>query len=283
MNFKKKRKRQGSESDYSDDGLGGGGGGMSLSAEDALKKEEDDASKRRSGRNTARKKYVDELDINLSDEEHMIVKDGDVVLGEDGQPKAQAGGHLVYVDPNSEDTMVIQTILAMRMGEREIIESDDEEEEAEKNKPQQNGEVGEKEGETKGDEDKSKAKKKPAKKIEVEEFYVKYRAFSYIHCEWRTEEELMKGDKRANGKIKRFKQKRQQSQNIMDFLEEDSFNPDYLEVDRILDCTESVEPETKKVVKHYLVKWKSLPYEDCTWEVEEDVDAIRVSFTSLFA
>merc|ERR1711915_1139664 len=85
-----------------------------------------------------------------------------------------------------------------------------------------------------------------------------------------------KGDKRANGKIKRFKQKRQQSQNLMDFLEEDSFNPDYIEVDRILDCTESVEPETKRVVKHYLVKWKSLPYEDCTWEVEEDVDAIRV-------
>ena len=23
---------------------------------------------------------------------------------------------------------------------------------------------------------------------------------------------------------------------------------------------------------HYLVKWRSLPYEDATWELEEDVD-----------
>ena len=24
---------------------------------------------------------------------------------------------------------------------------------------------------------------------------------------------------------------------------------------------------------HYLVKWRSLPYEDATWELEEDVDS----------
>ena len=28
--------------------------------------------------------------------------------------------------------------------------------------------------------------------------------------------------------------------------------------------------------KHYLVKWRSLPYEDCTWELEADVDPIRI-------
>lgn len=27
------------------------------------------------------------------------------------------------------------------------------------------------------------------------------------------------------------------------------------------------------MVTHYLVKWRSLPYEDATWELEEDVDA----------
>lgn len=26
------------------------------------------------------------------------------------------------------------------------------------------------------------------------------------------------------------------------------------------------------MVTHYLVKWRSLPYEDATWELEEDVD-----------
>ena len=27
---------------------------------------------------------------------------------------------------------------------------------------------------------------------------------------------------------------------------------------------------------HYLVKWRSLPYEDCTWELEADVDPLKI-------
>lgn len=65
--------------------------------------------------------------------------------------------------------------------------------------------------------EKKKPKKTP-KKIEVEEFYVKYRSFSYLHAEWRTEEELFKGDKRVVGKIKRFKQKRATTQNMLEFV-----------------------------------------------------------------
>ena len=49
---------------------------------------------------------------------------------------------------------------------------------------------------------------------DLEEYYVKYRNFSYLHCEWRTEEELYKGDKRIANKIKRFKQKQQQQLNL---------------------------------------------------------------------
>jgi len=52
--------------------------------------------------------------------------------------------------------------------------------------------------------------------IEVEEYFVKYRNFSYLHCEWRTEEELYKGDKRIQAKLKRFKQKQQQNTNIFE-------------------------------------------------------------------
>lgn len=59
-------------------------------------------------------------------------------------------------------------------------------------------------------------------------------------------------------------------------LEEESFNPDYMEVDRVLDMSETT-MEVGKVVVHYLVKWKALPYEDATWELEDDVDIARVS------
>lgn len=111
--------------------------------------------------------------------------------------------------------------------------------------------------------------------VEVEEFLVKYRNFSYLHCEWRTEEELLKGDKRVSNKIRRFQQKQAQQFNIFENLEEDPFNPDFVEVDRILDASEHTDEEGNKN-KHYLVKWKSLAYEDSTWELEEDVDEDKI-------
>lgn len=56
--------------------------------------------------------------------------------------------------------------------------------------------------------------------IEAEEYFVKYRNFSYLHCEWRTEEEMYKGDKRIQAKLKRFKQKQQQNTNIFENVHE---------------------------------------------------------------
>lgn len=53
-------------------------------------------------------------------------------------------------------------------------------------------------------------------KDEIEEYYVKYRNFSYLHCEWKTEEELFKGDKRITAKLKRFKQKMAHNTNIFE-------------------------------------------------------------------
>ncbi|XP_052564493.1 uncharacterized protein LOC120426896 isoform X3 [Culex pipiens pallens] len=124
-------------------------------------------------------------------------------------------------------------------------------------------------------EEKPEEKKEPPVYIDVEEYYVKYRNFSYLHCEWRTEDELFKGDKRVGNKIKRFLQKQQQQLNIFESLDEEPFNPDFVEVDRVLDVSEHTDDDGK-TVKHYLVKWKSLPYEDSTWELEDDVDLPKI-------
>ena len=59
--------------------------------------------------------------------------------------------------------------------------------------------------------------------------------------------------------------------------EEDYFNPDYVEVDRVLDESVVRDPTTDADVTHYLVKWQSLPYEDSTWELEKDVDSAKVA------
>uniref|UniRef100_A0A8D2Q6J1 Chromodomain helicase DNA binding protein 6 n=1 Tax=Varanus komodoensis TaxID=61221 RepID=A0A8D2Q6J1_VARKO len=115
---------------------------------------------------------------------------------------------------------------------------------------------------------------------ELEEFYVKYRNFSYLHCKWATMEELEK-DPRISQKIKRFRNKQAQMKHIFTEPDEDLFNPDYVEVDRILEVAHTKDSDTGEVT-HFLVKWCSLPYEESTWELEEDVDPGKIKeFESL--
>uniref|UniRef100_A0AAQ5YYW6 DNA helicase n=1 Tax=Amphiprion ocellaris TaxID=80972 RepID=A0AAQ5YYW6_AMPOC len=97
---------------------------------------------------------------------------------------------------------------------------------------------------------------------------------SYLHCEWASLEQLEK-DKRIHQKIKRFKTKHAQMRHIFQ-EDEEPFNPDYVEVDRILDVSHSVDKDNGEPVIYYLVKWCSLPYEDATWELKEDVDEGKV-------
>ncbi|KAI1285481.1 Chromodomain-helicase-DNA-binding protein 7 [Halotydeus destructor] len=176
----KKRKRLG-ESDNSD---------MEKTPPPSPENGDDGILKRRSGRNTKRTKYLDEVDMDLSADES----------------KGKEGDQNIVVTNINEDTMVVEKIMAIRKGTRELeLEEGDE--------PPVDG-------------------KPPT--IEVDEFYVKYKNLSYLHCDWRTEEELERGDKRVAQKIKRFRQKKDQP-NALDFLDDELFNPDYCEVDRILD------------------------------------------------
>uniref|UniRef100_A0A8C3ADT1 Chromodomain helicase DNA binding protein 6 n=1 Tax=Cyclopterus lumpus TaxID=8103 RepID=A0A8C3ADT1_CYCLU len=107
-----------------------------------------------------------------------------------------------------------------------------------------------------------------------EEFYVKYRNFSYLHCKWATMEELEK-DPRIQQKIKRFRTKHQMK-HLFTEPDEDLFNPDYLEVDRVLEVAVTTDTETGEEVTHYLVKWCSLSYEEATWELQEDLDPEKI-------
>uniref|UniRef100_A0A7N8Y2F8 Chromodomain helicase DNA binding protein 9 n=1 Tax=Mastacembelus armatus TaxID=205130 RepID=A0A7N8Y2F8_9TELE len=112
----------------------------------------------------------------------------------------------------------------------------------------------------------------PGVVVEVEEFFVKYKNYSYLHCEWATEQQLEK-DKRIQQKIKRFKIK--QAQRAL-FFADDPFNPDYVEVDRVLEVSYCEDKDTGEEVVYYLVKWCSLPYEDSTWELKDDVDQSKI-------
>ena len=38
----------------------------------------------------------------------------------------------------------------------------------------------------------------------------------------------------------------------------------------------TTDPTTSEDVTHFLVKWRGLPYEDSTWELQQDVDPEKV-------
>ena len=73
----------------------------------------------------------------------------------------------------------------------------------------------------------------------VEEFFVKYRNYSYLHAEWCTYDKLLAGDKRFDGKAKRFLAKQA---NLMANanVDDELFNPEYTMADRVLDVATQV-------------------------------------------
>uniref|UniRef100_A0A7N6BDE4 DNA helicase n=1 Tax=Anabas testudineus TaxID=64144 RepID=A0A7N6BDE4_ANATE len=140
------------------------------------------AQKRRSNRVVKRKKYTEDLDIKITDDE-------------DEQED-------VDENPSEEDAAIVDKVLSMRITKKEVSQG---------------------------------------QYTNIEEFFVKYKNYSYLHCEWATLEQLEK-DKRIHQKIKRFKTKHAQMRHIFQ-EEEEPFNPDYVEVDRILDVSHSVDKD----------------------------------------
>jgi len=58
--------------------------------------------------------------------------------------------------------------------------------------------------------------------------------------------------------------------------EDELFNPDYVEVDRVIDMKTTADAATGEETTLYLVKWRSLQYDDCTWELAQDIDTEKI-------
>uniref|UniRef100_A0A8C5C9X9 Chromodomain helicase DNA binding protein 8 n=1 Tax=Gadus morhua TaxID=8049 RepID=A0A8C5C9X9_GADMO len=197
---------------------------------------------RRSNRVVKRKKYTEDLDIKITDDEDEQ-EDVDITttttavasISVELDADGQPSMQFFVENPSEEDAAIVDKVLSMRSTRKEVS---------------------------------------PGQYIIMEEFFVKYKNYSYLHCEWSTLEQLER-DKRIHQKLKRFKIKYTQMRNLFQ-EEEEAFNPDYIEADRILDESHSVDKDNGEPVVYYLVKWLSLPYEDATWELKEDVDEGKV-------
>ena len=155
-----------------------------------------------------------------------------------------------FVQPGDSEPIVVEKVMADRMGERPV-----------KKDTGENGEEGEKQ-----------------ETIPVEEFYVKFKSYSYLHCDWKTVAELEVIDKRIKQKVQRYKQKKETQRDYMEEADEEPFDPNYTEVDRVLDEREFPDGEDlTKMRPYFLCKWAGLPYDECTWEVEEDCDVTKIA------
>uniref|UniRef100_A0A8C9L622 Chromodomain helicase DNA binding protein 6 n=1 Tax=Pavo cristatus TaxID=9049 RepID=A0A8C9L622_PAVCR len=193
-----------------------------------------DSQKRRSGRQVKRRKYNEDLDFKVVDDDGETI----AVLGA-GRTSALSASTLAWQaeEPPEDDANIIEKILASRMVQKEV-------------RSFSHGLFG-------------------------HILLIFSLCSSYLHCKWATLEELEK-DPRISQKIKRFRNKQAQMKHIFTEPDEDLFNPDYVEVDRILEVAHTKDPDTGEEVTHYLVKWCSLPYEESTWELEEDVDPGKI-------
>lgn len=218
-----------------------------LAPNELLQNDNDPEMKRSLRERTKKKNYKDDFDYNLSDEDekNKAEKEGGTATDKEAIEPVISGGvnQLVAYRPNLEaegEIAIIEKILAMRMVQAEqVVKQEGEESSSGKN---------------------------------VEEFFVKYKGYSYLHCEWGTVEYLAKKDKRVHAKVKRFKQKRDMSYAFLNELDDEPFNPDYLEIDRVLDEQTTTDPVTNEKIYHYLVKWRALPYEESTWELQMNID-----------
>ncbi|TNM98269.1 hypothetical protein fugu_014515 [Takifugu bimaculatus] len=189
--------------------------------------EEDDdgIQKRRSSRQVKRKRYTEDLEFRISEDDDS---------GDDSSAPKSPSSSSQLQDIHEAEGPVVEKIMGIRSAKKQL-ESGEE--------------------------------------VEVEEFYVKFKGFSYLHCRWADLVELEK-DKRIHQKVKRFKAKQQLNSFITE-MDDEPFNPDYVEVDRVLDISESTD-ENGEMVTLYLVKWCSLPYEDSTWELKADIDQSKI-------
>uniref|UniRef100_A0A672PXM5 Chromodomain helicase DNA binding protein 6 n=1 Tax=Sinocyclocheilus grahami TaxID=75366 RepID=A0A672PXM5_SINGR len=186
--------------------------------------------KRRSGRQVKRRKYNEDLDFKVVDDDGETIAVLDLpYFWRGGANTHWNNAHLLSSqEPPEDEANIIEKILSARTVKKEVTV--------------------------------------------YEAFLI---ASSYLHCKWATLEELEK-DPRISQKMKRFRNKQAQMKHIFTEPDEDLFNPDYIEVDRVLEIAITTDTETGEEVTHYLVKWCSLSYEESTWELQEDVDPVKI-------
>ncbi len=110
-------------------------------------------------------------------------------------------------------------------------------------------------------------------------YFVKFKTLAHLHSVWVSSSELKTYV--AAGKMGRFEQQFADEEvgDMSDIIEDDinrsGIREEYLELDKVIDkWTPNLEDCDVADVR-YLVKWRGLPYDTCTWEREHDIENFK--------
>ncbi|KAF0696350.1 Aste57867_12909 [Aphanomyces stellatus] len=112
-------------------------------------------------------------------------------------------------------------------------------------------------------------------------YFIKWKGYSYMHATWESEATLLQIDPNNKYKIKRYLEKSHAAgvPRALDNEEEvEYFNPEYLEIHRILDMRKETPTDADDNGWRYFIKWRVLSYAESTWERACDIvddDAVK--------
>ena len=105
------------------------------------------------------------------------------------------------------------------------------------------------------------------------EYFVKWKTFSHLHCQWVPESEIAHAKIQLRNYWKRIEEKKRLG--LEDAEEEEFFDERFIQVDRILATKKEMvknEEGVESEKTYYLIKWVGLPYTDSTWELSESIN-----------
>ena len=105
----------------------------------------------------------------------------------------------------------------------------------------------------------------------ADEFFVKFHGLAYTHAMWISRDEILAENSGAS-RISRFLSK---PLSHYHFDDKNIINPEFTMIDRIVYGWKHPSPENERImVNSYLVKWKSLPLDQATWEKDSFVKTL---------
>jgi len=105
------------------------------------------------------------------------------------------------------------------------------------------------------------------------EYFVKWKGFSYMHCEWVTDK-WFRNHKDYGIKIDSWKRRKHKAglrwyNGIPCY-----YPPAFATIDHIITHKAASRKDKSKAKRKYLIKWSNLPYSEATWETFNDLDTV---------